>query len=232
MTCENGTALCPMAAMVSTALLLLPGSASSQTDGRQGARRPRGPEPIVREVQLVAQFDQNGDKHLDAAERQGARDYLDAHPELRPPRRRTRLESGTPGPQVSPYVVNEYRGIPLYDPGTLRTLFLQFPRTDWEQELAAFHGTDVDLPAMMIFDGRSYPEVGVHFRGHNSFLAVPEGAKRALTLSPDFADKDQRLLGHRGLHLLNAYQDPSLASDAWQPKSIATAVAKRNEPSA
>jgi hypothetical protein len=61
----------------------------------------------------------------------------------------------------------------------------------------------------MIFDGRSYPEVGVHFRGHNSFLAVPEGAKRALTLSPDFAHKDQRLLGHRGLHLLNAYQDPS-----------------------
>ena len=31
--------------------------------------------------------------------------------------------------------------------GTLRTLFLQFENADWEQELAAFNNTDVEVPA-------------------------------------------------------------------------------------
>ena len=32
-------------------------------------------------------------------------------------------------------------------PGTLRTVFLQFENADWEQELAAFNNTDVEVPA-------------------------------------------------------------------------------------
>ena len=35
----------------------------------------------------------------------------------------------------------------LYDTGTLRTIFLQFENADWEQELDAFHNTDVEVPA-------------------------------------------------------------------------------------
>ena len=169
----------------------------------------RPPEPIVREIQLVALFDRNGDKRLNVAERRAAKEYLAAHPELRPPRRASRLTAGTPGPKITPADVKPFPGRPLYDPGVLRTLFLEFEDSAWEKELAEFHGTDVEAPATLVVDGRTYPGVGVHFRGHNSFLGVPEGRKRPLTVSIDLVDESQRLLDYRGLHLLNAYQDPT-----------------------
>ena len=179
------------------------------TEARATAR-PAGQEPIQRELQLVARFDRDGNKRLDAAERQAAREYLAEHPELRPAGRRRRMGPGSPGPRVSPADVPTHPpSVSLYDTGTLRTLFLEFEVDGWERELVAFHGTDVDVPATLIVDGVTYPGVGVHFRGHNSFLGVPDGRKRALTVSPDFVDPDQRLLGYRGLHLLNAFQDPT-----------------------
>src|SRR5262245_43327144 len=51
--------------------------------------------------------------------------------------------------------------------GTLRAIFLEFERDDWEQELAAFWHTDVELPATLTMDGKTYPDVGVSFRGNN-----------------------------------------------------------------
>ncbi len=43
---------------------------------------------------------------------------------------------------------------PLYDPNTLRTIFLNFEESDWEKALEDFHDTDIDLPATMIVDGK------------------------------------------------------------------------------
>jgi hypothetical protein len=40
-------------------------------------------------------------------------------------------------------------------------------------------------------------------------MMVGEGRKRSLNLSLDFAHKDQRLLGHRTVNLLNAHRDPT-----------------------
>ena len=71
----------------------------------------------------------------------------------------------------------------MYDPATIRTIFLQFESADWEQELTAFYNTDVDVPATMIVDGRTFREVGVHFRGNSSFRMVPAGYKHSLNLT-------------------------------------------------
>jgi hypothetical protein len=163
------------------------------------------------DIALTARFDRNGDKRLDYAERTAARDYLAEHPELRRPVRGGRLtKTPTPGPKLTPADVTPVSAkVPLYDPGTLRTLFLEFEHADWEQELAAFWHTDVDVPATVTVDGRRYPDVGVSFRGNNSFTAVPEGLKRPLTLRLDSLHKDQNLLGYRTLHLLNSNQDPT-----------------------
>jgi spore coat protein CotH len=99
---------------------------------------------------------------------------------------------------------------PLYDDGTLRTLFLTFEQSDWEAELAAFYNTDVEVPATLIVDGKTYSDVGVHFRGASSYFMVPSGYKRSLNLAIDFVDQDQALLGYRTLNLNNANGDPSL----------------------
>jgi len=162
------------------------------------------------DLPLVAKFDRNSDKMLDYAERAAAREYLAANLALR---RTTRTPSitrtGTPGPRVTPTDVTIYpASVPLYDPDTLRTIFLEFEHGDWEQELAAFYHTDVQVHATVSMDGKIYRDVGVSFRGNNSFTAVPEGLKRPLSLSIDSVH-DQDLLGHRSLNLLNSNQDPT-----------------------
>ena len=178
------------------------------------AGRGRGGPPVQgaeADLPLVARFDRNGDKRLDHAERIPAREYVAAHPELRRPAGRGRItRTGSPGLALSPKDLKPYaETIPLYDPNTVRTLFLEFEHPDWEQELAAFYHTDVEVAATLVVDGKRYRDVGVSFRGNNSFTAVPDGLKRPLTLKLDFVHEDQHLLGYRTLQLLNSNQDPT-----------------------
>lgn len=190
---------------------------ADQTPPQGSAQAPsagRGGPPVQGaeiDVPLVDRFDANRDRRLDYAERTAARQYLAAHPELRPPARGRRItRTGTAGPKLTPADVPPVpSSIPLYDGGTLRTLFLEFEHADWEQELAAFWHTDVDVPATLTVDGQRFRDVGVSFRGNNSFTAVPDGLKRALTIRLAGVHRDQQLLGYRTLHLLNSNQDPT-----------------------
>ena len=173
-----------------------------------------GAPPIGAERKVVAQFDRNGDSRLDGAERKAAREWLATQPAGGFPGRGRGFGSAapppvTPGRKLAPADVRAYRGVPLYDGGTLRTIFLTFDASDWEQELAAFDNTDVEVPATVVVDGQTYKDVGVHFRGMSSFFMVPEGRKRSLNLSFDFVNDQQTLGGYRTLNLLNANNDPS-----------------------
>ena len=118
------------------------------------------------------------------------------------------MATGSPGRALKPADVRSYTSEGLYDPTALRTIFLTFENADWEQELAAFNNTDVEVPATAIVDGKTYKDVGVHFRGASSFMMVPDGLKRSLNLSFDFVH-DQNLGGYRTLNLLNAASDPT-----------------------
>lgn len=117
-------------------------------------------------------------------------------------------EPASPGPRVSPADVEPLTN-DLYDTSVVRTIFIDFTSDDWEAELEAFNNTDVDVPATLTVDGKTYPSAGVHFRGASSYFMVPTGSKRSLNLSLDLVDKDQRLLGYRTLNLLNSNGDPS-----------------------
>jgi hypothetical protein len=170
------------------------------------------------EVQVVRRFDRNGDGRLDAVERRPAREWLssgggagDAGPFGRGFGRfgGRGYAAPAPGRRLTPADVKAFTGQPLYETTILRTLFLQFEHEDWEDELAAFYNTDVEVPATVVADGQTYRDVGVHFRGASSFRGVPAGSKRSLNLSFDFVHADQRLRGYRTLNLLNANSDPT-----------------------
>jgi hypothetical protein len=193
-------------ALVITAVRLSPAQGVQQPGGRGGPPIQGAEEDIP----LVGRFDRNGDKILDREERAAARQYLAEHPELRAPARGRRLTTvGTAGPKVTEADVKAYPATtPLYDGATLRTFFLEFEHPDWEQELESFWHTDVEIPATLRVDGKTYPQIGVSFRGNNSFTGVPAGLKRQFSLTIDFVKK-QDLLGHTSLNLLNANQDPS-----------------------
>ena len=168
------------------------------------------------ERKLVARFDANKDKRLDSAERAIARETLSAEgagargfggrrgfPGGRG------LNPGTPGPRVTPADVKSYPKASLYDPSVVRTIFLQFENSDWEQELAAFYNSDVEVPAMATVDEKIYRNVGVHFRGASSYMMVPEGSKRSLNLAFDFVGETQAIGTYKTMNLLNANGDPT-----------------------
>ena len=131
------------------------------------------------DLQILKQFDKDGDGWLNAAERKAAREYINSSGR----QRRGfgfgggRRVTSDPGPHLTPADVKSYPNAPLYEAGTLRTLFIQFEETDWEAELADFYHTDVDVPATVVVDGKTYRDVGVRFRGNSSFRMVPDGAQ-------------------------------------------------------
>ena len=184
------------------------GLASLTTASSEAQFGPRGFGTSAPEVKLVERYDKDGDGRLNREERQVARSAVagNAQQGFRP---RRGLGSGTPGRALAPADVRPYPTTPLYDLGTLRTMFLQFESEDWEQEMADFHNTDVELPATMIVDGKTYKDVGVSFRGASSFRMVPEGLKRSLNISMDAVIDEQDLLGYQSLNLLNANNDPT-----------------------
>jgi hypothetical protein len=160
---------------------------------------------------IVSQFDADKNGRLDATERAKALVFLSTNGGggrgfggrggNRPP--------ASPGVKLAPADVKSYpASVPLYDSGTLRTVFIQFDTPEWEAEMVAFNNTDVDLPAVVTVDGKVYKDVGVHFRGNSSF-GVGNGYKRSLNLAFDFVHDNQDLLGYRTVNFLNANEDPT-----------------------
>ena len=178
---------------------------------RMGGRPGRGFGPGEEETKILKQYDKNGDGYLNAQERKAAREALGGR--MSDGFFRGGLggasQTGKPGAKLTPANVKTYTTEPFYDPGVLRTLFLEFEESDWEQELVDFHNTDVEVPAKLTVDGKVYNEVGVHFRGMTSYQSVGNGSKRSLGLSIDMVNKTQRLYGYRTLNLLNSISDPT-----------------------
>lgn len=193
-----------------------PGGFAGGPPQRGGFGGPNAPE-----TRLVGQFDKDGDKILNKAERDAAREFIKKEKaEGRGPRRpgppggfgpRGGEEQVKPaaGEKLAPADVKTYGDEGLYESGVLRTLFFTFESPDWEAELADFYNTDVEVPAQLVVDGKTYKDVGVHFRGASSFFTVGESRKRSLNVSIDFADSKQKLGGHQTLNLLNSHTDPS-----------------------
>lgn len=187
---------------IGTWMLLLGSSSQAQFFDGRGGGWGGGPD-----LALTARFDLDKNGYLDRKERRAAFAALTGETETSS--RAPPVEPAVRNPRVTPAQVKSYGDTPLYDPGTLRTLFLTFEDSDWEAQMIAYKGTDIEMPATAMVDGRTYKNVGVHFRGQTSFRTVPEGYKHSLKVSFDFQDKHQKLLGHDALELLNAAGDPS-----------------------
>jgi hypothetical protein len=190
--------------------------------GRPGFPGPggRGGPGVREEQKLVKMFDKDGDGRLNATERAAAREWLHQNGggggfgRRGGPRGFGRGGFGgtpDPSPHLAPADVKTYPAGSLYDLNVLRTVFFQFEESDWEQELADFYNTDVEVPATVTVDGKVYKDVGVRFRGNSSYMMVPAGYKKSLNVSLDFVNKDQKIDGYHTLHLLNANQDPTFA---------------------
>jgi len=189
--------------------LLVQAPIAAQGPGRGG--------PMQQERKIVEQFDKDGDKRLNAAERREARTFLESQPQMGPGGRGGRGGRGFGGGAATPSAgarltaadVRAYGSEPFYGPAILRTLFLEFENDEWEKELGIFSNTDVEVPATLTVDGKVYKDVGVTFRGASSLFGVPEGMKKSLNVTVDFVHDGQSVYGHRTLNLLNSHTDPT-----------------------
>jgi spore coat protein CotH len=211
--------------VAAVALTVAPGNAlqfSPDGFGGPGMGFGGGMSGNKKSVKLLEKFDKDGDKMLNAAERKAARTYLASSYGQGgfggfggfgggwggAPGGGGMGGSSKPGVKLSPADAKSGGDAPLYDPNTLRTFFLQFEESDWEKELEDFRNTDVDVPVTLIVDGKTYRDVGVHFRGGSSYSMVSTGQKRSFNLKLDYVHKKQAIGGYRTLNLLNASYDP------------------------
>jgi hypothetical protein len=211
-----------VAALVAVALVATAEHAFTQPGGGKGEKGPKGfGFGPGQDRKVVKDFDKNGDGWLNAEERKPARESaakggfgpgFGGKGGFKGGFGKGGMPEAKPGPKVTPAEVRNYPDSKLYEPNVLRTIFLDFENPDWEAELQDFHGTDVDVPATLTVDGKTYKNVGVHFRGMSSYMGVPAGYKRSLNVSIDMADSKQKLHGYKTLNLLNAHEDASLMS--------------------
>ena len=163
----------------------------------------RGPRPAEK---LVKEFDTDEDGKLTGAERQaalearggGSATLLDE----------SSLKLGVQN-DVQASITAVPKGLPpLYDPQTLRTLYLRFHHEDWYEQMNTFYRTDIEVPADLIVDGYVYSGVGVHFRGTSSYFTV-DSEKKSFNIAVDYGEDGQRLYGYKTLNLLNGHVDAS-----------------------
>lgn len=181
-----------------------------------------GPPGMGPERKILKQFDADGNGWLNDQERKAARESLAKEPRRGglgkgPPGGMFKGKGGDaekprPGPRVSPSEVAPVGNKALFDPTAFRTIFIEFSSPDWIKELEEFRGTDVEVPATLTVDGKSYKNVGIHYRGMSSYMMVSSEGKRSFAVSMDLADENQRLLGAKSLNLLNCHGDPSFMS--------------------
>ena len=162
------------------------------------------------EAKVVARFDEDRNGRLDKAERRAARQVLGAGTGGMRGGWRMRAANVVPGPRFTPAQAKAYpAATSLYALDALRTVFLEFEGDEWEDELAAFYNTDVEVPATATIDGQVFRDVGVHFRGMSSYRMVPAGYKHSLNLSLDFVHDGQDFGSYQTLNLLNSHNDPT-----------------------
>ena len=216
-----GAALLALAAAVQMSGGTATGGVSASAQGFPGGGPPRGGGfggrfgGVRPPLALVEKFDADKNKRLNSEERHAALEYVRTQGAgmrgrggrggFGPP-----MGPAEPGARVSRSDVKAVPAtVPFYDQSTLRTIFIDFADADWEDQMEAFKETDVEVPATLTVDGRSYQDVDFSFRGASSFMMVPEGRKRSLNVTLDNVRGNQNINGYNSLNLLNSHEDPT-----------------------
>jgi len=97
----------------------------------------------------------------------------------------------------------------LYDESQIRTLELWFAQANYWQQLTSNYTTSTDIPAMLIVEGDTFPDVGVRFKGQTSYSQSGASQKKSFNITLDYIHPDQQLMGYKTLNLNNSFQDPS-----------------------
>ncbi len=97
----------------------------------------------------------------------------------------------------------------LYDESKIRTFELWFSQADYWQQLKNNYQNKIDLPATLVVDGDTFPNVGVRFKGQTSYSMAQNSDKKSFNITLNYSDPDQDLKGYETINLNNAFEDAS-----------------------
>ncbi|WP_395053785.1 CotH kinase family protein [Flavobacterium sp.] len=118
----------------------------------------------------------------------------------------------------------------LYDPGFVKNVYLNFAQPDYWTQLTNNYASETNIPATMIYEGITYPDVGIRFRGNTSYTQIGTSQKKSFGVDMDFITTTQNLLGYSSLKFNNGHQDPSFMREVLYNKMARryTPIAKGN----
>ena len=97
----------------------------------------------------------------------------------------------------------------MYDRTVVRDVYLNFAQTNYWTLLTNNYASETEIPAEMIVDGVSYPNVGVRFRGNTSYTMIGSSQKKSFAVDTEFTTEDQNVMGYKNFKFNNAHQDAS-----------------------
>ena len=80
----------------------------------------------------------------------------------------------------------------LYDSSIIRTIYLDFPQSNYWTLLTNNYVSKTDLPAKMTVDGEVYDSVGVRFKGQTSYFMAQSSQKKSFNLTVDYVRADRK----------------------------------------
>jgi CotH kinase protein/Lamin Tail Domain/Secretion system C-terminal sorting domain len=108
----------------------------------------------------------------------------------------------------------------FYEPGKIRNIYLWFSQSDYWQQLKNNYSSRTDIPALMVFEGDTFPNVGVHFKGNTSYNTTINSDKKSFGINMDYLNPDQDVMGYETLNLNNAADDASFMREILYERSI------------
>jgi hypothetical protein len=103
----------------------------------------------------------------------------------------------------------------FYDMDTVRDVYLTFSQANYWTLLTNNYTSRTNIAADMTVDGRTYPNVGVRFRGNTSYTMLPSGSqKRSFNVELDWMVQSQDIYGYDSLNFNNGFHDPTFLREA------------------
>lgn len=97
----------------------------------------------------------------------------------------------------------------FYQLETIREVRLDFEQANYWTLLTANYASETNIPASLTYEGASYKNVGVRFRGNTSYTQIGNSQKKSFAVEMDFIEEDQVVAGYKNLKFNNAHQDAS-----------------------
>jgi len=97
----------------------------------------------------------------------------------------------------------------IFDVNVIDTIFLEFESDNWFSTLSNYYSSGDELDGTLIYDGNTYEQVGVSFKGQTSYMMTNGEEKKSFNIRMNANIVDQTLGGYDVLNLNNCFDDAS-----------------------